>query len=255
MPDGGDLRFTVSREVKVAVDRPPGLKVTPRDLICVTVADTGTGMTEEVQSHLFEPFFTTKEVGKGTGLGLAQVYGIVRQHKGTIDVETAPGEGTAFHICLPHAKTQEEGEEGPGEVTGTAKEPQPRIAMGHGETILVVEDAVQMRAAVRDGLDALNYRVLTAKNGREALEAVTLSDVDLVLTDIVMPTMGGRTLLHSLRSQAPRLDVVAMTGYILEEETDELRAVGFSDVIAKPFTVEELAVVVRNALDRSSDPS
>jgi two-component system, cell cycle sensor histidine kinase and response regulator CckA len=244
MPGGGTLRFIVSGADDMVRELPIEVRAAPADFVCLMVADSGTGMTSEVQAHLFEPFFTTKAVGEGTGLGLAQVYGIVRQHEGAIEIETAPGEGATFFIYLPRAEVDPD----------SAREPAAgEVPIGCGETILVVEDAGQIRRAVKDGLTSLNYRVLTATHGREALDVVASTDVDLVLTDRVMPEMGGEKLLRALHKRAPGLCVVAMTGYAVEIDAQVMLDAGFYDVITKPFVIEDLATLVREALDHGGD--
>jgi len=240
MPGGGRLEIQVGG-VELGRGEVPHLpELGPGRWACLRVSDTGTGMTAEIQDHLFEPFFTTKEEGKGTGLGLAQVYGIVKQHGGHVDVETAPGEGSTFIVYLPvveHQRVQEA-----DETTGP-------IVAGRGETILVVEDAEQILRAIEAGLEDLGYHVLTAGNGREALENRPFEDVDLVLTDVVMPEVGGLALLKKLRAEAPDLKVVAMTGYVMDARVNELKDAGFAELISKPFCLEELTGVVRDVLD------
>jgi signal transduction histidine kinase len=241
MPEGGELRLSVDR-VHVASEKDaPVADMPPGAWARLTVSDTGTGMTEEAQDHLFEPFFTTKEPGKGTGLGLAQVYGIVKQHQGFIDVDTAAGVGTTFTLFLPLLEGEEDQE--PSEFDVDASE-------GHGETILVVEDAERLRRAVEAGLTSLGYQVITAAHGRQALEVLVAQDVDLVLTDVVMPEMGGEALLHRLRAEAPELKVIAMTGHVMDADVSGLRQAGFTDALPKPFSIEDLTRIVRDVLDR-----
>jgi len=239
MPDGGDLRIDLTPiDVEVG-ETPPVAEMPPGEWVRLRVSDTGTGMTDEVQANLFEPFFTTKEEGQGTGLGLAQVYGIVKQHGGFIDVETAVGEGAAFTIYLPLAH---DGLVEP-EVETASGPPQ-----GRGETILVVEDAPRLRQAVQMGLEALNYGVVAAATAREALEVFEREAVDLVVTDIVMPDRSGKDLLRDLRAETPNLKVVAMTGYAVEEDApSELAA--FDALIRKPFSIEDLGTAIRDVLD------
>jgi CheY-like chemotaxis protein len=240
MPEGGELRIAVQRVTVAPGDEPLLPDMAPGAWACLTVSDTGLGMTEKVQEHLFEPFFTTKEEGKGTGLGLAQVYGIVKQHQGFIDADSALGEGTTFTIFLPLLEDRDE------EDAAVTEAPPLR---GHGETILVVEDAERLRRAVKAGLESFGYRVITAANGLAALEARSRHEVDLVLTDVVMPEMGGEALLRSLRTDDPHLKVIAMTGHVVETDVKGLRAAGFADAISKPFSIKDLARVVRNVLD------
>jgi len=240
MPEGGELRFGLSR-VKVRPGKaPPVAEMAPGEWVCLAVSDTGTGMTEEVRSHLFEPFFTTKEPGKGTGLGLAQVYGIVRQHEGYIGVETELGKGTTFHIYLPASGAEEE-------IVEESISTPPR---GQGETILLVEDSEKLVEGVQTTLESLGYRVLTAANGREALKVCKAEGgADLVITDLVMPEMGGKRLMQELRKATPDLKVLALTGYAMEKSREELKDAGFLDVVYKPFDVDVLAQIIRRALD------
>jgi PAS domain S-box-containing protein len=255
MPEGGELQFTLSRREIRGDETPPVATMDPGAWICLAVSDTGHGMTDEVQDHLFEPFFTTKEVDKGTGLGLAQVYGIIRQHKGTIDVQTAPGQGTTFRIYLPaHEEASEEEEAGDAAPSASL--------YGQGETILLVEDNHALRGAARSILESLGYQVLTAADGREALalcasprESAERPAIDLVVTDLVMPHTGGEALMGQLTGRCggpgsyPDLKAVGITGYAMEDLADELREVGFVDLVQKPFDAEGLARVVRRALD------
>ena len=240
MPEGGELRFELSRVQLGPEDEPPVVDMEPGDFACLSVADTGTGMTKEVQAHLFEPFFTTKEVGQGTGLGLAQVYGIVRQHEGYIGVETKIGKGTTFRIYLPATEAKEE-----------VVEQEPSAApQGQGEMILLVEDNERLRKAGQELMEWLGYRVLTAANGREALEVYrSAGAVDLVITDVVMPKMGGKELVQELRNTVPNLKALGITGYTVKEVGEELKAAGFLDVIHKPFETDDLARVIRRAMD------
>jgi PAS domain S-box-containing protein len=242
MPKGGDLRIAVTPVNTAPQDEPPLPDMPPGAWVCLSICDTGTGMTKQVQEHLFEPFFTTKEPGKGTGLGLAQVYGIVKQHGGFIGVDTDVGKGTTFTIFLPLVDERDE-EQGAGGRTAPLR--------GRGETILVVEDAGRLRRAIKAGLEQLGYGVITATNGQEALETVSLQDIDLVLTDLVMPEMGGEALLRSLRTQDPHVKVIALTGHVMDRDVTELQAAGFADAVSKPFSIEDLSRVVRDVLDHA----
>jgi CheY-like chemotaxis protein len=253
---GGELHIGLSRVTLKPGEKPPGLtpgrtvtaiRAPPGEWICLTVSDTGTGMTKETQTHLFEPFFTTKKPGAGSGLGLAQVYSIIKQHKGHIGVETAAGEGSTFRVYLPaYVKKVEEVE---------TKEP-AALLQGKGETILLVEDETRLRKAMREVLEALDYRVLTAANGQEALEIYRAVEVcpeqgrrvDLVLADLVMPEMGGKQLIRELKQEDPDLKVLAITGYVMEADQQELKEAGFLDVIRKPFDTSRLARMIRRAL-------
>jgi two-component system, cell cycle sensor histidine kinase and response regulator CckA len=245
MPDGGDLHIGLAR-IPVEPGAAPPLPemvetLAPPAWIHLSVTDTGVGMSEEVYAHLFEPFFTTKEEGEGTGLGLAQVYGIVQLHAGYIDVKTKEGQGTAFHIYLPAMGAAME-----QNAPGTTETAPP----GRGETLLLVEDNARLREAEQHILTDLGYRVLTAENGREALALhQTEGPIALLITDLVMPEMGGKILMQRLRDRAPRLKALAMTGYTAKESVETLQALGFLDVIRKPFDAATLAQAVRCALD------
>jgi two-component system cell cycle sensor histidine kinase/response regulator CckA len=240
MPDGGKLRIGLSHTEIKEGDEPPVAEMASGEWVCLTISDTGTGMTEEVQSHLFEPFFTTKGP-KGTGLGLAQVYGVVKRHDGYIGVETQVGQGTTFRVYLrPHEAT---------ELTESQKAPSAP-PQGHGEIILWVEDEDRVREVGREILESLGYRVLTAANGQEAMQVYRSAErVDLVLTDLVMPEMGGKELAHELKKTVPRVKVLAITGYTLIESVEELKQAGILDIVHKPFEVKTLAEVIRQTLD------
>ena len=241
MPEGGELRIDLSRMVVHPDEKPPVPGMDSGEWICLAISDTGTGMTADVRSHLFEPFFTTKEVGKGTGLGLPQVHGIVLQHRGHIDVETEPGQGTIFRIFLP-AHTRE--------VEAVGEEQPVLLRRGKGETILLVEDEDGLREVGQEILESLGYQVLTAADGREALAVFqSAGGVDLVITDMVMPQMGGNALMQELRRQHPGQKGLIITGYALKEDLAALRDAGIVDSVPKPFDVETLARVVRRALD------
>ena len=238
MPEGGELRIGVQGVTFSQHDR-PAPDMVPGAWARLTVTDTGTGMNEEVQDHLFEPFFTTKEVGKGTGLGLAQVHGIVKQHHGFIDVATAPGDGTTVTIFFPLV------EDTPKKPTPTNLDSQPHP---QDVTILVVEDADSLRAAIRAGLETLGHRVIGAAHGREALDVVSSHDIDLVITDLVMPNMGGEGLLRHLREQNSSLKVIAMTGHITNRDVQRLKDTGFSDALPKPFSIEQLIATIGDVM-------
>jgi len=242
MPDGGELRFTLSRVILAPNTPAPVADMPHGQWICLSIADTGTGMTEDVRAHLFEPYFTTKPPGKGTGLGLAQVYGTVRQHEGYLGVETAVGRGTTFHIYLPvyAGPTDEE----------TGDEGASYSPAGRGEIILLVEDNELLRQAGQSFLESLGYRVVTAANGRAALDIYRTEErVDLIISDIVMPEIGGKALLQALKAITPDVKVLGITGYAAEDVNGELQRAGFVGVIHKPFDIDTMAQVVRRALD------
>ncbi len=247
MPEGGEMRIALSRVKFEPGAGPmetgmPDARIPAGEWVCLRVSDTGTGIPEKVRAHLFEPFFTTKGPGKGTGLGLAQVQGIVKQHGGYISLETEVGQGTTFSVYLPVPEEEE--------VEEVDEKRAAAAPVGRGETVLLVEDEEKVQEAGREILESLGYRVLTAINGTEAL-ALSRSgeEVDLVVTDLVMPEMGGRELMQELRRENPHIKGIAITGYALTEGIQELKAEGLIDVVQKPFDVDTLARVVRRALD------
>jgi PAS domain S-box-containing protein len=242
MPEGGELRIELEHVEVKPNDEPPVAGLGAGHWVCLTVSDTGTGIPSKVLPHIFEPFFTTKERGEGTGLGLAQVYGIVKQHGGEIGVETQYGQGTTFRTCLPACQT---GWEGVEQEKTTAL-----IPKGQGETILLIEDNEKILKASRESLESLGYRTLTAVNGREALEVFGAEGkVDLVVADLIMPEMGGKELMQELRKVTPDLKAIAITGYLAQNDLRGLEKHGFLDIVHKPFNLETLAKVVRRALD------
>jgi PAS domain S-box-containing protein len=241
MPEGGELHISLDRiQVKKKRKAPlPGMEA--GDWVRMTVSDTGTGIPPDALPHIFEPFFTTKAPDKGTGLGLAQVWGIVTQHEGHIDVATRAGEGTTFTIYWPATPATRP--------TATAREA-PALIEGEGETILIVEDSAATRKALVDSLEALNYQVLEATNGQEALDVFEQhkEEIALVLSDVVMPEMGGTALLHALRRKGASVPVVMLTGHPLREELEDLQAQGLAAWLRKPPSLETLARVIAQAI-------
>ena len=207
------------------------------------MADSGFGIAADILPHIFDPFFTTKDPGKGTGLGLAQVHGIVAQHEGHLAVETAPNAGTTFHIYLPAVVEAQDLASGrrPGGL--------PR---GGGETILLVEDNQILRLALTDMLESLNYTVVDASNGREALARRTEHGdrIAVVLSDVVMPEMGGIALAHALRMNSFMQPIILMSGHPLDEDTETLQDAGVKTWLSKPCTLEDLAQALSGALNR-----
>ena len=225
--------------VRVEADQePPCAGMDPGAYVSIEVRDTGTGITEEVLSHMFEPFFTTKPVGKGTGLGLSTVYGVVQQSRGFIGVETAPGSGSAFRIYLPEVN---------GGADYSAPEQRPAGCVACHETVLVAEDSNSVRAMVVETLRECGYTVLEAIHGRHALEVAkqATGPIDLLLSDVVMPQMGGPELWNALSPGFPAMRLLFITGYADRELPAN------APFLKKPFAPDALARRVREALDHS----
>jgi two-component system, cell cycle sensor histidine kinase and response regulator CckA len=208
--------------------------------------DTGTGMDSETINRIFEPFFTTKEVGKGTGLGLATVYGIVKQHEGWIEVSSEPGKGTTFDIFLPAEKRAEGADK--------SKNGDGDFVMGGDETILIVEDESVLREMARDILEQYGYKILEAGDGKEAMEVWRKSsgEIKLLLTDMVMPEgISGINLAECLLRDRPDLKIIFTSGYSSNEINEELLTRSQATFLQKPYSHVTLGRVVRECLDRN----
>jgi signal transduction histidine kinase len=220
----------------------------PGDYVLLAVADNGRGMDQETLSHLFEPFFTTKEVGKGTGLGLATIYGIVKQNNGFIAVESQMGQGTTFTIFLPRYHSQEE----IPAVQAAGGRPSPG-----SETILLVEDEPMVLQMTATMLEQLGYRVIAAASATEALTLVGEhgEQIQLLISDVMMPEMNGRELAARILATQPQIKLLFMSGYSFDQLPPESCGAAGIHYIQKPFTVKELASHVREALadGRESD--
>ncbi|MGD8752040.1 MAG: GAF domain-containing protein, partial [Anaerolineales bacterium] len=246
MPEGGTLRFGIDRFHLEEDEIPPSPDIPAGEWVQISVADTGTGIPLEDQAHIFEPFYTTKPVDKGTGLGLAQVYGIVKQHGGYIDVHSQIGEGTTFQIYLPFHEPSKG-------ITDSQDAPVIKLE-GRGENILLVEDDLATRSALRTLLEVHDYRVLIAANGTEALEI--LGDLDetvrLAVSDVVMPEMGGVDLYRALQERWPDMKMLLITGHPVDVESQIMLESGRIRWLQKPFSVREFSQVVQELLVGSS---
>ncbi|MFZ0732416.1 MAG: PAS domain S-box protein [Candidatus Sulfotelmatobacter sp.] len=243
MPQGGRLTIATSN---VALDASyyQGVEVTPGQYVLLAVSDTGTGMNAETQVHIFEPFYTTKEAGKGTGLGLATVYGIVKQSNGFIWVYSEPDKGSIFKIYLPRVDA--------------AVDSDGSLQLVHApsagtETILLVEDEAALRNVCRVYLESKGYTVLEAGNSKEAMKICQSHDrpIHVLITDIVMPGMGGLELAKSALELRPTLSVVLVSGYT--DRPLDREAIGFGKFLQKPFSFDALARTVRSLLDKNRE--
>ena len=249
MPSGGKLLIRTSALEFTPEDAKDDAKIRAGRFVRVCVTDTGSGIAPEVLPRIFEPFFTTKSVGKGTGLGLATVYGIIKQHEGWIDVQSTPGNGTTFNFFLPG-------------VDKTVTRPVPNSpagkAVGGTETILLVEDESSLRILAKKILQRYGYEVLTANSGVDALKiwADHHRGIKLLLTDMVMPEgMSGGELAKQLVSEKPSLKVIFSSGYSLELVSSEGMLQEGINFLPKPYTPEKLAGIVRACLDEVSQSS
>jgi CheY-like chemotaxis protein len=214
----------------------------PGEYVMLTVSDDGCGMDRETQENIFEPFFTTKEMGRGTGLGLSTVYGIVKQNNGFIDVESEPGRGSAFRIYLPR-----HGEE----VEEKVEAVQTEIPRGRGETILVVEDETSVLHLAERILERLGYAVLTSANPKEAIAMVREHDgeIHLLITDVVLPDISGKDLAGEISKIRPGIRTLYMSGYTASVIAHHGVLDEGVQFIGKPFTPDSLRRKVREAID------
>ena len=248
MPDGGKLVIeTINFEIDRAFASRYAYPVLPGKYVLLTVSDSGTGMDAATQQRIFEPFFTTKEKGKGTGLGLSTVYGVVKQSGGYIDVFSSPGKGTTFNIYLPRID---------GDAVSEEQDNTPSTATRGTETILLVEDEDMLRSLTRNLLEMNGYTVLEAMNGAAALElaARTPGEIHLLLTDVVMPGINGRMLADELKTQRPQLHTMFISGYTGQRVGEKAILEPGSVFLQKPFTREQLALKVREALEAALVP-
>jgi two-component system, cell cycle sensor histidine kinase and response regulator CckA len=250
MPDGGRLMLGTAN-VSEQESRALAYKDLPAsDYVLIEVADTGTGIPEEIKDRIFEPFFSTKEIGMGTGLGLSTVYGIVKQTGGSIYVDSEVGRGTTFRIFLPrYVQTAEE--IASSAAHPAAAEPAKAATVDHtGQgTVLLVEDEEGLRGLNARGLSSRGYTVCEASNGAEALALIDEGQkVDLVVSDVVMPEMDGPTLLKELRRRDPSLKVIFVSGYAEEAFAKNLPEGGQFAFLAKPFTLKQLVAAVKETM-------
>jgi CheY-like chemotaxis protein len=245
MPDGGKLLIETANTMVDDLFARTHLSVSPGKYVVLTVTDSGTGMTAEVKSHLFEPFFTTKEPGKGTGLGLSTVYGIVvNQSSGSVWVYSEPGHGTTFKLFFPSFGIETKPESAAGIERVSSK----------GETILLAEDEAGVRKYTRGILERYGYVVIESCDGAEALSVAHShpGPIHMLLTDIIMPTMGGMELAEKFTAEFPTIPVLFMSGY-----TDQIMRhwSALTAYIQKPFSLSDLLTQVRDLLDRSAAKS
>jgi CheY-like chemotaxis protein len=246
MPDGGTLTIRTRNETLQRADAAWAIR--PGRYAMLSVSDTGHGMNADTQARVFEPFFTTKPQGQGTGLGLAMVYGIVKQSGGHVWVDSKIDEGTTFTVYLPQTPTPES-PAGPAPRRASVA-PHPAHA-GGGETILVVDDEEAVRSSTRRALERAGYDVISATDGSDALRLFTEHDggIHMVITDVVMPGLGGRELVGRLKIMRPVLPVLFVSGYTEEGVRKQGVLDPGASYLEKPFTPDKLLRKVREVLD------
>jgi hypothetical protein len=242
MPDGGVLTITTGNRTITEEGEGARRLIPAGDYTVLEISDTGVGMDAAVRARAFEPFFTTKEMGKGTGLGLATVYGIVKQSAGYVLVDSAPGEGTTFQVYLPASASA-----GAADHLPVAES----LSVRGTETVLIIEDEQAVRDIVSRVLKKHGYVVLVAASGAEALalSAAFESTIDLVISDAVMPGMGGGEVVRRLKEQRPELKALFMSGYTDDEVIRRGIISSTTSFIQKPFSLMAFARATREALD------
>jgi CheY-like chemotaxis protein len=221
-------------------DKPYEIK--PGNYVLLTVRDTGMGMDKKTQEKIFDPFFTTKGMARGTGLGLASVYGIIKAHGGYIDVESKKRHGTAFSIYLPASSEKE-----------VIREKQlPEKILKGKETMLLVDDEDIVLDVGEEMLRSLGYKVLIARGGKEAIELYkgNKDKIDMVLLDMVMPDMGGGETYDRMKEINPNVEVLLSSGYSIDGQAEEILKRGCDGFLQKPFNMKELSRSIREILDK-----
>ncbi len=253
MPKGGKLTVGLGAVAVDATHVEIHPQARPGNFVRLRMSDTGIGMDSATRARIFEPFFTTKDVGKGAGLGLATVYGIVKQHDGWIEVDSEPGEGSTFDVFFPTAMQTAQTAQTVEEKTGP-----PESVTGGTETVFLVEDEPILREMARDILESYGYRILEASSGKEALGMwnLTRGKIDLLLTDMIMPDgVSGAELAQRLLAGQPHLKIIFTSGYTANEVSPEILAKTRARFLQKPYTHDMLAKVVRDTLDEKSPAS
>jgi len=244
MPEGGALTISTTKKTFRTDELEPGLD--PGDYVEIEVKDTGTGMSEDVLSHAFEPFFTTKRFGRGTGLGLSQVYGFIKQSGGFVRIESASGEGTSVRIYLPRQDARPDLAE--ARQPASASESGVAASSTHRRRILIVEDQEEVRAQIVEALGEIGWDVIEAADGVAGLRlAETSGPLDLLITDVGLPGLNGRQLAEGARAAQTDLPVLFITGYA-DKSLDALWLAPNMEVLRKPFTLDELIAHVRSLL-------
>jgi hypothetical protein len=245
MPKGGQLKITASNVTIDAQFAATSQEATPGAYVLIEVSDTGCGISAEVRERIFEPFFTTKDVGKGTGLGLSTVHTVVKNHGGFLSLDSEVGEGSTFKAYLPADLLLRPGD-------SSASPAQRELPRGHDELVLVIDDEYSILEITQQTLEAFGYRVITARNGAEAvsLYAKQARGIALVITDMMMPIMDGVATIHVLGCINPSVRIIAASGLELATNMAKANSAGVHDFLQKPYTAETLVRRVREVIDR-----
>ena len=234
MPNGGRLEVIGENIVldEMFIRQNPGAQI--GRYICLTVADTGSGIPAEILDKIFDPFFTTKEIGKGTGLGLSTVFGIVKSHNGFVNVESTPGKGTKFRVYLPASEAEVQAQQAKKEVSV--------VPVGQGEVVLFVDDEAAIREITKSTLESFGYQVLTANDGIHGLSIYFQhrDEIDVLVTDMMMPFLDGLAVVDAIRKLVPDLKIIAITGLVADTKMQQLHELQGVRILKKPFTGEQL---------------
>ncbi len=241
MPEGGDLSIETENAF-VDSNSAVHLDLTPGKYVRVLVSDTGIGMDQKILDKIFEPFFTTKEMGRGTGLGLASAYGIIKNHNGKISAESTEDKGTAFTIYLPASNKK----------IAVIKEQDETSLMTGSETILLVDDEKTVRQVEEEIISAIGYKVIAASSGKEAVDIykVQKDEIDIVVLDMIMPEMGGEKTFQALKRINPDVNVLIVSGYSVTDQATRILEQGIGEYIQKPFGMKSLSQKLREVLDK-----
>ena len=241
MPEGGDFIIKTFNTDHIKIGRNNIYIPKPGKYVLLTLTDTGSGMDKEIQERIFDPFFTTKAIGRGTGLGLASVYGIIKSHDGYIDVESKKGEGTTFTIYLPASE----------KIVKNAVN-FPKMAVKGTETVLLIDDEELVLDVGRDFLKAMGYQVLSARDGREAIDVYKENQekIDIVILDMIMPDMSGSKVYDELKEINSDIKILLSSGYSIDGQASEILRRGCNGFIQKPFSIKELSGKLREILEK-----
>ncbi|HEX9444112.1 MAG TPA: ATP-binding protein [Candidatus Binatia bacterium] len=243
MPAGGSL--TVDLRAAAADFHKPFPETGDPEYVCLTIKDTGTGMDEETRGRMFEPYYTTKNRQASSGLGLAMVYGIVKLHKGFIEVDSAPGKGTTFRLYFPKQRQETR-------PASASKSPEEVATLSGSESVLFAEDEGLLLRVIRRALEKRGYHVLEARDGLQAIETYRehRDEIAIVVLDMGLPKLDGWEVFHRLKEINPQLKAIAMSGYVAPDLKDKMLQEGMKDVISKPFPAVEMLRAIRSVIDR-----